>query len=147
MRIITVVTFFFFNIFTIGAQEKVVEWSIDKKELDAQTVEVILTATIDKGWKMYSQHTPEGGPIPTEITFESIGDIKLVGEVRESLNAETKRSDLFEIDVTSFMDKATFTQVVKLGNESRTLMTKVRYMCCDGLKCIPPTIEEFSIEL
>ena len=31
--------------------------------------EVTLTATLPKPWHIYSQHTGDGGPIPTKVKF------------------------------------------------------------------------------
>jgi len=128
------------------AQMDVVDWSVNTDLISENEALVIFTATIDDGWKLYSQHTEEGGPLPTQIQFEGIIGLELVGEITESDNVKKDFSDLFEINVTSFKDKATFTQKVKLSDTSNVMLAKIRYMACDGLKCIPPTTEEFKVE-
>ena len=48
-----------------------VSWKFSAKTLEKGEVEVILTAQIDAGWHIYSQHVKSGGPLPTTFSFKS----------------------------------------------------------------------------
>jgi len=40
--------------------------------VDDKTIAVTFTANVDEGWYVYAQDIGEGGPIPTEFTFETL---------------------------------------------------------------------------
>ena len=64
-----------------------VKWSFSAKKIDATTFEVHMTASIEDGWHIYSQTTPDGGPIPTTIEYTKNPQvIKLKGKVKTTLN-------------------------------------------------------------
>ena len=47
-----------------------VDWTYSAKKINATTYELRLKAKIEDGWHLYSQNTPDGGPIPTTISFK-----------------------------------------------------------------------------
>ena len=61
-----------------------------------------ITALIEDGWHLYSQFTPEGGSLPTELEFIDAGvAFELLGKTEES-ETETAYSDVFEVDERFF---------------------------------------------
>lgn len=47
--------------------------------------ELVTNATIEKGWRLYSQNLPKGGAIPTEFIFDkSSSSFDLLGSTNES---------------------------------------------------------------
>ena len=46
-----------------------VKWAFAAKKIADKTYEVKYIANIDAPWHIYSQATPEGGPVATKITF------------------------------------------------------------------------------
>ena len=135
------------SVIGISAQYSVVEWSVDKSILEEGIVSLEITATLDKDWKLYSQHTKEGGPIPTSFSFDTNDAYELIGDVEESKNVETKISDMFGIEVSSFKKKAVFTQKIRVLKPGVEVSGNVRFMLCDNEKCLPPTDKHFSIIL
>ncbi|MBK8088929.1 MAG: hypothetical protein IPK31_13830 [Chitinophagaceae bacterium] len=73
-----------------------VKWNYKLKKTNATTYEVHITATIDKGWHIYSQTTPEGGPVPTTIRFAKNPLVTLVGKAKEVGKLEKLHEELFE---------------------------------------------------
>ena len=59
-------SFLFSN--SINAQLNPVKWDYAAKKISNEEFELTFTATIDKGWNIYSQHTDPSGPVPTSIT-------------------------------------------------------------------------------
>ena len=69
---------------TVQAQIlKPVKWRFTSKKVKPNIYEIHLTASIDKGWKIYSQNTPKGGPLPTKISFAKNPLVLLGGKVKE----------------------------------------------------------------
>ncbi|MFT5103797.1 MAG: thiol:disulfide interchange protein [Candidatus Latescibacterota bacterium] len=114
-----------------------VTWDTQVKKTGEDTYEIIMDASIEDGWYLYSQDIPDGGPIPTAFNFENEnGDFELVGKVKES---ESKRhfDKIFEMDLAYFRNGATFTQEIKVLNESlRSIAAGVDFQSCDDEKCI-----------
>jgi len=114
-----------------------VKWSSDIKELGDNTYELIFKAEIEDGWYLYTQNVPEGGPIATLFSFENENDaFKLVGDVVES-KSKSKFDKIFEMDLSYFMDSATFTQKIEVLDPSMALIkASVDFQSCDDEKCI-----------
>src|SRR5215212_9193085 len=116
-----------------------VKWSFSAKKLNATTYEVHLTAKIDKDWHLYSQTTPEGGPVPTSISFAKNPLITLSGAAKETGKLEQRHEELFGVDVKQFSDKVDFVQTIKVRAGVKTSLNgSVEYMTCNDHECLPP---------
>lgn len=125
-----------------------VNWTVTSKKIKDKTYEVHMTATINKGWHIYSQSTPEGGPIPTSISFTKNPLFELDGKTKESGKLEQRHEEIFGVDVKQFSNKVDFIQVVKLKSPVKTSANiSVEYMLCNDRQCLPPTSKKFSIAL
>ncbi len=125
-----------------------VSWAITSKKIKDKTYEVNLTATINNGWHIYSQSTPEGGPIPTSISFTKNPLFDLDGKTKESGKLEQRHEEIFGVDVKQFSNKVDFIQVIKLKSPVKTSANiVVEYMVCNDKQCLPPTSKKFSIAL
>lgn len=130
------------------AQPKKVSWSYAVKEIAPMTYEVKITATPPPGWHIYSQFTPEGGPVPTTFTFNKNALVTLDGKVKETGKTKKYFDDNFKVNVVYFERDAVFTQVVKLKGKVKTnLSGEVESMICDDHTCMPPSTHAFSIPL
>ncbi len=127
---------------------KPVNRTVTSKKIKAKTYEVHLKATLNKGWHLYSQFTPEGGPVATKIRFTKNSLFDLDGKTKEIGKLEEKHEDLFGVDVKQFSNTVDFIQVIKLKAPVKTFAdVLVEYMVCDDKQCLPPAIKKFSIEL
>lgn len=125
-----------------------VKWAWTAKKLNATTYEVHLTATIDAGWHVYSQTTPDGGPVPTSITFGKNPLLAVEGKAKEVGKLEQRHEELFGVDVKQFSNKIDFVQTVKLKAAAKTSLTgAVEFMTCNDKECLPPKTEKFSVAL
>ena len=125
-----------------------VDWTITSKKINDKIYEVHLIATINKGWHIYSQTTPGGGPVPTSITFTKNPLLDLEGKVKESGKLEQRHEEIFGVDVKQFSDKVEFIQVIKLKSRVKTsAKISVEYMVCNDRQCLPPVTKNFSIAL
>lgn len=125
-----------------------VQWDFSAKKINATIYEVYLTANMEDGWHVYSQHTPDGGPVPTSIQFAKNPLLTLNGTPKESGKKEQKFEELFGVDVIQFSDKVVFVQKVEVKGKAKTTLTgSVEFMTCNDRECLPPATQKFSIAL
>ncbi|MBW2962477.1 protein-disulfide reductase DsbD family protein [Mesonia aestuariivivens] len=108
-----------------------VEWSGSIKETSANTYQLLLEAEIEEHWHVYSQDTPEGGPLPLWFNYLDAGkDYELVGKTVES-ESETQFSEIFGVNEVYFENKANFTQEIKLTNDNVAVVKmELKYQVC-----------------
>lgn len=121
-----------------------VTWSFSKNKIESGLYELKFTATIEKGWHLYSTTLGEGGPLPTIFSFDLSNNIELVGVAEPSREPETVFDKVFGMNVEYFSDEVTFTQLIQLKKEENiTINGEVNYMTCNDDSCIPGD-KEFS---
>lgn len=130
------------------AQENPVSWSSKAEKQNAGTYKVIITATFSAPWHIYSQHTPEGGPVATKFTFSKNPLITLVGKTEEKGTLKTTHDKNFGVDVKYYSNKVDFIQIVKVrGNVKTNVSGSVNFMVCNDHECLPPSDQSFSVKL
>lgn len=128
--------------------ENPVKWDFSAKKINATTYEVHLTAKIEDEWHIYSQTTPDGGPVATSISFNKNPLLSLDGTIKESGKLEEHFEELFGVQVKQFSDKVDFIQIVKLKSSVKTNVTgSVEFMTCNDHQCMPPKTVKFNISL
>ncbi len=100
---------------------------------------ITVEGTIESGWHVYSQFTPEGGPLPAELIFHNKqGNYELVGKATES-KTERKFNEIFEVDEVFFSNKGAFTQSIKNTNANNEIIQlELAYQVCKE-NCISET--------
>lgn len=125
-----------------------VSWSATSKKIADKTYEIHLTANIDNGWHTYSQTTPDGGPVPTSITFTKNPLLTLDGKTKEVGKLEKHYEPLFGVDVKQFSEKVDFVQTIKLKAPVKTSVNvAVEFMVCNDKQCLPPSTRKFTVAL
>ena len=122
----------FVSLFTAQAQiVNPVKWSSRVEKISDTEFNLVMEAKIDDDWHVYSQFTPENGPLPAEFKFKDAkGNYELIGKVKES-PYKKQYNDVFEVDEYYFEKKATFTQKIKVTNPNFTaLKASVDYQVC-----------------
>jgi thiol:disulfide interchange protein len=127
--------------------QKPVTWNFSNKQVSDNEFDLILTASIDTHWHLYSQFIGEGGPVPTSFKFTPSPDYVLVGKVTESPKPKKIYEKVFEMDVAFFETKAVFTQRIKLKASAVTIKGSLNFMTCDDSQCLPPESIDFSFDL
>ncbi|MFT4093040.1 MAG: protein-disulfide reductase DsbD family protein [Niabella sp.] len=147
----TIVIFLSLILGSLGAYAQIkqpAKWNFSAKKIDATTYEVHLTAVIDAGWHTYSQTTPDGGPVATDIKFVTNPLVIIQGPAKEIGKLEQKHEPIFGVDVKQFSNKVDFVQTVKLKGKVKTMLNgTIEYMTCNDRECLPPTTQKFSIAL
>ena len=125
-----------------------VKWSYSAKKIEDKKYEVTITATVQSPWHIYSQFTPEGGPLPTSFSFNKNPLVELDGKVKELGKIIKKYEDVFEVDVKYFDGSVQFIQKLKLKAKVKTNLTgSLEYMACNDEQCLPPATVNFSIAI
>ena len=108
-----------------------VKWSAKVDKITDTEYNLVMNGIIDSGWHLYSQFTPENGPLPAEFKFEnSKANYELVGKIKES-PYKKQYNDVFEVDEYYFEKNVTFTQKVKVSNSKLTsIKAMIDYQVC-----------------
>lgn len=144
--IFTLILTLFVTLAAFSQLQEPVKWKFKANRINDTIAELQFTATIEKGWHLYSQTIPEDGPLPTEFKFDKVSGIKLLGKVIEPKGLE-EYDEMFKMKI-SFFDKQTiFTQKVKIeSNKPVKISGNVSYQTCDDRSCIPGE-SDFLFEL
>lgn len=130
------------------AQQSPVKWESTAEKAGDNQYKVTITATVPEPWHIYSQNTPDGGPVPTSFKFNKNPLVTLVGKTKEKGKLETTHDPNFGVDVKFYSDKVVFTQLVKVkGNVKTTFNGNVNFMVCDDHQCLPPSSQPISVKL
>ncbi|SNR62515.1 protein-disulfide reductase DsbD [Flavobacterium sp. ov086] len=93
-----------------------VKWTSKIEKKSGNNAVLIFDGTIEKDWHMYSQFTPDGGPLALEIAFKNQkGNYELVGKAKEG-KTKTAFNDVFGVNETFFEGKAHIEQEIKIIN-------------------------------
>ena len=129
--------------FTAFSQiEKPVEWFFSVEHVSDNTYDLVIQADIKKGWNVYSQHVNPDGPIPTSFLFfnETKKSFELIDQVQES-EPITKYDPVFQMELSSFQNKAIFKQRIQLLNDTLSIVRgELEFMACNSEMCLPPDV-------
>lgn len=131
---------------TIGNILNPVSWGLKVKPTEANKYELIFTAEMEEGWSIYSQHTDDNGPVPTEFGFDEGEHFTLLGEVVEIGKKKKGPDPLFDnVIVIKYPESpVTFTQKIEVNDPDKTISGYVLYMACDHKQCLTPTEVPFQ---
>ena len=125
---------------------KPVQWKTKVVQKSATEFELIMDASIQFEWHMFSQFTPKGGSEPTVFDFKNQkGNYQLVGKTSESKYKKVY-NDIFEVDEYMFENSAQFKQIIKVTNANlKEIKVDVEYQVCKE-QCIQE-FETFTFKL
>ena len=105
------------------------------KKVSDSNFQLITNATIEEGWRLYSQNLLDGGAIPTEFVYEENNSYILLGPTIES-ESITKFDPIFSLDQTYFESFSTFSQDIQIEKNISYLNAKIYFQACDDIVCI-----------
>jgi thiol:disulfide interchange protein len=136
--------------FSVSAQiEKHVKWSAKPSKTDlklGEEIEITFTAEIDKDWYLYSSDFSEDlGPTVTTFEFKNDPNYIVVGKIKP-IKPKKKYDETWGGEVTYFIDKGEFKQVIKIVGKEVKISASVNYQTCNDNvgKCIPGD-EDFEL--
>lgn len=124
-----------------------VKWKFDLKDSGSPEKELLFTATLEKGWHLYDMNLPEGGPVSTSFSFETVRGADLVGAPAATTKPTTVFDPLFDMELRWFGETVTFVQKVKVTDAKKfKIEGEVEYMACNDENCLPPERESFVFD-
>ncbi|WP_299554153.1 thioredoxin family protein [Seonamhaeicola sp.] len=116
-----------------------VKWQTSVKKVSDTEYDLLIEATIDDGWHLYSQEVPEDGPIATTFTFDnSAAGFTAIGKTLEP-EGHTVDDPVFNMKIKFFENVASFTQKIKLTKDINEVRGTVDFMVCNDERCLAPT--------
>ena len=122
-----------------------VHWDVKLEMTDATHGAVVMSASIDPGWHMYSDKVdPNVGPTPLSVKFDKLEGAKLVGGLVANKDMVKKFDEMFQAELTWWTDAVVIKQAIEVTGNGYTIEGKIRYGACNDENCIPPGKETFS---
>ncbi|MCI6875686.1 MAG: cytochrome c biogenesis protein CcdA [bacterium] len=122
-----------------------VTWKIHLDDTGASEKSIVFTATADKGWHLYDMNLPEGGPISTSFTFETLTGAELIGTPTASVAPTTVYDEQFAMNLRWYPGTVSFTQKFKVTDAAKFKMEgQIEFMACNDETCLPPDQIDFS---
>ena len=125
-----------------------VKWKIKLDDKGgAPEKEIVFTATADKGWHLYDMNLPEGGPVSTSFTFETLNGAELIGQSVPSVKPTTVYDEQFAMNLRWYPGTVSFTQKLKVTDPAKFKAEgEVEFMACNDETCLPPDQIPFSFD-
>ncbi len=125
-----------------------VSWNTSVEKVSESEFDLVITATIESGWHVYSQNIGDDGPIPTSFRFEaSEKEYRLIGKTTEGEGHEGF-DKVFEMDIKYFENNAIFKQRVNLLTDKKISIKGIlEFMVCNDESCLPPTEVDLEFSL
>lgn len=131
----------------IGIQAQILEpvkWKVSLQG-EGQEKEIVFHAFIEDGWHLYATDIPQGGPIPTSVSFDELSQVSLKGEITPAQRPHEEYSPLFDMKLGWYDSKIDFKQAVTIDDPDNFKITGyITYQACNDVTCLPPTKYEFS---
>ncbi len=128
----------------MAAQPAPVTWNYKLIQGDMPEVVLHIDAQIAPGWHIYSLNIQPGGPLPTRFVFDQDRGYSLAGKMNEAGNAIRYYDKLYEMEITWYAEKVSYTQRLAVNQPASSITGRVNYMVCNEHVCIPVE-KKFSI--
>jgi thiol:disulfide interchange protein len=122
----------FFALHSLTAQVlKPTTWTSKIEKKSDTEFTLVFEGVSEKEWHVYSQFTPDGGPLPLEFDFkDKAGNYELIGKAVES-KVEKAFNEVFGVDEHFFAGKFNIKQKIKIINTSlKTINVVADYQVC-----------------
>ena len=107
-----------------------------------------VTVKLEPGWHLYGMRMPQGGPQPTQISFEFPSGMEADGRLTVNRATTRKYDDMFGTEL-EYWDggEIRFTRRFRLTEGTLPCRIKcvVRFMGCDDRTCLQPQTKELYI--
>lgn len=128
--------------------KKPIVWTAHLEKEGDDLYTLVFDVAIKDGWAVYSQHTDDGGPIPTYFEFDKGNHYELIGETEEIGKKKSGNDPLFGVNVVKFPHGPIhFKQKLKIKDPSTPITGMYGYMACDDKQCIGPFDNPFKVDI
>ncbi|MDD3967165.1 MAG: cytochrome c biogenesis protein CcdA [Proteiniphilum sp.] len=132
--------------FTFAQDE--MRWNFSLEDRGNGEVTLVADVQIKQDWYLYDTKIPEGGPTPTQISFDNLSGATRIGEFHaEGKEAKVKFDAIFGMQIGTFQESARFVQRLRVTDKnSFAIAGDVRAQACDDQSCTPPLPNDFSFD-
>ncbi len=124
-----------------------VKWNVTTAMTGDAKGEVVMTATVEPGWHVYSYDVdPEIGPTPLELNWTSLQGVKLTGKLKADKTPHKEFDSMFEAELSWWTGTVTLKQPFEATAPDFAIDLTLRYSACNDQNCIPPTKETFNLK-
>lgn len=126
-----------------------VSWQYHAKKISDNTYDLYITAFIQPGWHLYSQHQPPDAiAIPTAIKFHTNTFISLEGRTKEIGTLEKDTIASLGISSCQYEGQVDFIQQVKVKDPVPvSVIGSITFQVCRNNECLQPETKDFGIRL
>ncbi|MFQ5335928.1 MAG: protein-disulfide reductase DsbD domain-containing protein, partial [Flavobacteriales bacterium] len=125
-----------------------VNWTFRTTEEAGGEWRVILSASIEPGWHIYSKDIPDGeGPVPTSFRFNKQDAYALKGDIDERGDLINEYDSAFGMQLKYFEDSVVYSQSIRLLKPGAVVNGTLEYMVCNDRECLPPEEVEFEVQV
>ena len=110
-----------------------------KTNPSSDEAEIIFSATIDKGWHLYSTELGEDGPISATFYANKMDGVKTIGKLKPVGKEISQYDNMFGMKLRFFEGKGSFVQKIKFTKENYSIDCYLEYGACNDEMCMPPT--------
>lgn len=130
---------------TLQAQIKEpVKFEKELKMLTDTEAEIVFTATIERGWHVYSTELGEDGPIPATFNVDRKKSVEIVGKLKPVGKEIGIYDKMFEMNVRYFEDAVQFVQKIEFTGSDYSIEGFLEFGACNDESCLPPTQVSFE---
>lgn len=131
---------------TLTFAQDEMRWSFSLEDRGNGEIELVADVLIKQGWYLYDTKIPDGGPTPTQISFDNITGAEPVGEFHASgKEAKVKFDAIFGMQIGIFQENARFVQRLRVTDKNNfAIAGDVRAQACDDQSCTPPLPNDFA---
>jgi len=146
MKKLTLLLSLLFLSLTISFAQDEMVWSFTLEDRGNGEIELVADVKIKQGWYVYDTQIPDGGPTPTQISFDRMNGAELVGAFHAAgKEAKVKYDEIFQMSIGTFQNNARFVQRLRVTDKSSfSLLGDVRAQACDDQSCTPPLPVDFA---
>jgi DsbC/DsbD-like thiol-disulfide interchange protein len=149
VRLIILCLFASVKLTCFAQSEQKVKWQYHIVSKGNNIFEVRLTATIDKGWHLYShQQSSDAIALPTTIQFSKNPIVELKGEMKEegtlidNIDPATRTKSRYYSGQVVFVQK-----ILRKKNILTVVNGDIEFMVCDDRQCLPPSTVKFQVKI
>ncbi len=115
---------------------------VKAKQIENNKVEVNISLNILTGYHIYNKVGSSDPYLPLKLAFSLPDNCQLEGDAKMPVAKPFGSSG-----TTIYEDKVTLTQLVDCGQIPSTITCEVSFQCCDAHVCMPPFMEEYTVNV
>lgn len=147
-RLYSILALLLFSLSSIAQLQDPVDWSYKVSRISDTEAELLLTATIDKGWHVYSTNIDSTSAVyATEVSWDTSSDFTLNMGLLEPEPIEEYDPNFEEV-LKFHSNKVTFRQKILIHSSKDFKVTgELVFMTCNDRMCLPPEYIDLEFKL